>query len=99
MVCSLGSEPLVDTAGIYIGAVVDHCDLISKLVLSNVGCGCSTLIRVREAYAEYVRVLCTLNGRTGRCDLEHIVSHCLVSDCYARSGCYSTHDHLHAPVF
>ena len=68
------------------------------LAREKIGAG-EPLIRVSEAYTEYVVICYTLNCGTGWCDLEHIVICCLCSNCDTWFGSGCTNQDLHTPVF
>ena len=73
MVFSFLYKLLINTGRIYIGAVINNSNLLSQTILTNILCGCKTLVRIGEAYAEVVIILNTFYCRSGRSDLEHIV--------------------------
>ena len=92
-------EGLADTIGVLAGAVVDDSDLGCQFVLADVLSGCTSLIRIRIAYAECVVAGNTLNSRSGRSQLEQVICCCLCYNCDTRLGSNSTKKHLHVPVF
>src|SRR5699024_3091950 len=89
---------LIDTAGIYVRAVIDYRYLGRQAVLADVLSGSGALVGVREAYAERVVVLDALYRGTGGSQLEHIVVGRLSRYGYAGKGSYGSHKDLHAPV-
>ena len=58
-------EGLADTIGVLAGAVVDDSDLGCQFVLADVLSGCTSLIRIRIAYAECVVAGNTLTESAG----------------------------------
>ena len=91
-------EVRLDTGRIYIGTVVDHCNLGCQLVLTDILCGCSTLVRVGKAYLKYIIIIDYIRGRCGRCQFIHAVLCGLLNNCHAGSRCNGTHQHLHTPI-
>ena len=43
-----------DSVRVYVGAVIDDTNLGSQLVFADVLCGLASLVRIGEAYLEYI---------------------------------------------